>query len=100
MHAALIQPTTASRRWAAASYHVTFLLLSLGTVFLSCMLRVNGDRKVMIPVLEIALPGTCTYQRLLGIDCPGCGLTRSFISLGHGELSEAWRYNPAGLLGF
>jgi hypothetical protein len=27
-------------------------------------------------------------------------LTRSFVSLGHGRLADAWSYNPAGLLLF
>ena len=39
-------------------------------------------------------------QRWFGIPCPGCGLTRSFISLAHGHWSEAWRYNPAGPVWF
>ena len=39
----------------------------------------------------------CAARRLLGLSCPGCGLTRSFISLAHGDLATAWSYNPAGL---
>ena len=36
-------------------------------------------------------------RRVAGIDCPGCGLTRCFISLAHGNIAAAWSYNPAGL---
>jgi hypothetical protein len=39
-------------------------------------------------------------RQLTGIPCPGCGLTRSLISIAHGRLGDAWRFNPAGLLFF
>ena len=32
-----------------------------------------------------------------GLDCPGCGLTRSFIHFAHGRLLEGLRLNPAGI---
>ncbi len=32
-----------------------------------------------------------------GIDCPGCGLTRSFIHFAHGRIVEGFALNPAGI---
>lgn len=32
-----------------------------------------------------------------GIDCPGCGLTRSFIHFAHGRFFEGMSLNPAGI---
>jgi hypothetical protein len=46
------------------------------------------------------LPETCWFHKYTGYACPGCGLTRSFISLAHGELAKAWWFNPAGPLFF
>jgi hypothetical protein len=46
------------------------------------------------------LPGVCSFKRVTGRDCPGCGLTRCFISLGHGQWERAWHYNPAGIYFF
>ena len=37
---------------------------------------------------------------MTGIDCPGCGLTRSFIRLVRGDVLGAWSFNPAGTLVF
>ena len=54
----------------------------------------------MVPVLNKALPGTCSFRRFTGFPCPGCGLTRSFISIAHGQLVDAWRFNPAGIVFF
>jgi len=39
-------------------------------------------------------------RRMTGINCPGCGLTRSFISLAHGDVRSSWLYNPAGVFWF
>jgi hypothetical protein len=34
------------------------------------------------------------------LDCPGCGLTRSFCALGHGHLHRAWDFHWLGPLFF
>ncbi len=42
------------------------------------------------------VPVLCGFRRLTGIGCPGCGLTRSFVFLGHGQVLEAFRMNLLG----
>lgn len=76
------------------------LILSVAVLGAAALLRVEGGQRVVVPGVEVALPEVCTSQRLLGISCPGCGLTRSFISLADGDLGRAWQYNPAGVLLF
>ena len=60
-------------------------------------LSVRDRSQVVIPFLKLPLPELCLMRRLASVDCPGCGLTRCFISLAHGDLPAAWSYNPAGL---
>jgi hypothetical protein len=88
------------RRRPDAAIHWIFLAMATLVLALSCALRAPGGEVVMIPVLNRPLPGVCTFKRITGVGCPGCGLTRSFISLAHGDLGAAWRYNPAGVLLF
>ncbi len=46
------------------------------------------------------LPSVCTFRNMTGIDCPGCGLTRGFVAISHGQIASAWNYNPASFLWF
>lgn len=45
------------------------------------------------------LPGysLCLFKNLFQTDCPGCGLTRSFVAIGRGQLMQAWKFHPGGL---
>ena len=36
----------------------------------------------------------CPFRALTGLPCPGCGMTRAWISLLHGDLSAAFRFHP------
>src|SRR6266496_1575804 len=36
----------------------------------------------------------CAYKSLFGIDCPGCGIQRSFIQLLKGDLSKSFMIYP------
>jgi hypothetical protein len=42
----------------------------------------------------------CLTKNFLGVDCPGCGMGRAFIHLGHGQISNAFYMNPISLLAF
>ncbi len=85
---------------ASASFHWTILTLCVAIIAASTVLTVREGEHVTVPIINVTLPGTCTFRRLTGHPCPGCGLTRSFISMGHGQLGAAWQYNPAGWLFF
>lgn len=46
------------------------------------------------------LPGLCLARTVLSMDCPLCGMTRSFVALAHGDLGAALGFHPAGPLLF
>ncbi len=45
---------------------------------------------------KLQLPEMCMSRRISGISCPGCGLTRSFVAMAHGEFYLATEANPMG----
>jgi hypothetical protein len=47
-----------------------------------------------------SLGGLCWFRAVFDIDCPFCGMTRSFVALAHGDLASAFRFHPAGPLLF
>ena len=46
------------------------------------------------------LGGLCLLHNLFGVECPFCGMTRSFVALAHGHVENAFRFHPAGPLLF
>ena len=44
------------------------------------------------------LPGLCIFRNTTGLPCPGCGLTRAFISAGNGNLALSLHFHRLGWL--
>ena len=44
------------------------------------------------------LPSICPFHRLTGLPCPGCGLTRAFVCLSHGQFAQSLHWHPIGWL--
>ena len=60
----------------------------------------DGDGRLRLPLTAVRWPTVCTFRRIFGMDCPGCGLTRAFVAMAHGRLAAAWHYHPVGVLLF
>ncbi len=43
------------------------------------------------------MPG-CAFKKLTGYDCPGCGMTRASYATLHGNIAQAFRFNPVGMI--
>lgn len=78
------------------------ILLSLCVVVLSlaATLEVTPAKVDQVTLGGWTLPELCQSKRLLRIDCPGCGLTRSFIYMAHGDVPAAFKMHPVGALLF
>ena len=44
------------------------------------------------------LPHFCLFQQLFSINCPGCGMLRSFHSLASFDITSAIKYNPLSIV--
>lgn len=61
-------------------------------------------KKYIIPISAIiffyiflrllGIETNCYFKAILGIPCPGCGLTRAYLALLKGNLKEAFYYHP------
>jgi len=68
-------------------------------LLLSFAMEVVPDKKVALAWLpDRPLPHVCVSRRVLGVTCPGCGLTRSFIHLAHGRWSQSLAVHRLGWL--
>jgi hypothetical protein len=43
-------------------------------------------------------PVLCPFRLVTGLPCPGCGLTRSWVYLLHGQVGDAMAANPFGIV--
>ena len=64
----------------------------------------HGAVAVLVVLLSILLPKAleygpkiCPLNHLVGIPCPFCGLTRSFLEIGQFNLVEAVKYHILGI---
>jgi hypothetical protein len=64
------------------------------------LLTVDGVQGVRFSWIDYRLPELCSFRRMFGADCPGCGMTRSFIYASRFQWMNAWMLNPAGTLLF
>jgi hypothetical protein len=77
---------------------ILFLLLTV--IICSFVFSVSGNSSY-IPIFGgIRIPLTCILKAATGYNCPTCGMTRSFISIAHGDFYGALKYNLGGVLAF
>jgi hypothetical protein len=77
--------------------HRLMLILCSLAIATSPMLTVLPDERVSVcGVKGLVLPATCMSREIFGTTCPGCGLTRSFVYIAHGEWSDSLRVNRIG----
>ncbi|HEX8143368.1 MAG TPA: DUF2752 domain-containing protein [Pyrinomonadaceae bacterium] len=81
MQAALNQSEAGS---TPARWQSWVLFVGLTAIFaVSALWRPSDDGTIL-----------CLFRALTGYPCPGCGMTRAFSAIAHGELWRAVRYNP------
>lgn len=83
---------------ALGLHHRFMLAISLLIIGASFLLRNDDTGHVNIPGLNATLPPVCPSRALLNVECAGCGLTRSFVALAHGDLAGSLRYHRLGWL--
>lgn len=73
--------------------------LCLGLLALSAALQpVTPGSPGGLSVAGHRLPELCTLKATTGVPCPGCGLSRSWVSALHGDVAGSLGHHPLGWL--
>jgi hypothetical protein len=83
-----LHPTRPLRRDHSAG---TAGLAAAGAAALAIAFAASPQRIASGPVM-------CPFRLATGLPCPGCGLTRSWVYIAHGDFGDAVRANPFGYL--
>jgi hypothetical protein len=79
----------ANKRWQAR-----IALVLVATVFVP----VGATLVYQFPPSEHSFYPRCVFNALTGLHCPGCGATRAVGALMHGDIDQAFAYNPLFML--
>jgi Protein of unknown function (DUF2752) len=91
------QTTQPSRPQEQLKLHWQILAVACGVWLLAFLLHeVEGGRIALRGLPHLPLPQTCASRALLGLRCPGCGLTRSIIHLAEGDVHASWQNHRLG----
>ena len=72
---------------------------SAAVIVLAFALQLNPAGRVSASWLPLeSLPPLCGSRAWFGVNCPGCGLTRSFVALAGGHWGESLRIHRLGWL--
>ncbi len=70
-------------------YVLLFLALLAGYSYLLYVSCMHVQNHLFTP---------CVFKNVTGIACPSCGVTRSVLSLAHGNILSAVTINPLGII--
>jgi hypothetical protein len=78
--------------------HITYLVIISVIVFLPFFISYNSPQERHLYIGGFEIPGLCLTNHLFKIQCPGCGLTRSFVLLTHGRIGESLATHRLGIV--
>ena len=86
------------KRSPSARRHRDVLIACAVVAAAAIALEVRPDDRVSVRALPwLPIPFACPLRLATGASCPGCGLTRSVVHLGHGDLRASWRTHRLGI---
>ena len=78
-------------------FRVLVLLMVTAAIVMSFVMTIEGQ-EVYLPLASQPIPEVCASRNLFGMDCPGCGMSRAFISISNLEIDKALAFNSASLV--
>jgi hypothetical protein len=78
-------------RWILAKLRITERSQNHFAILISTLLIL-----LLVPLVP-HVPHFCLMKKLLGIPCPGCGISHSLMAAFRLDMATAWFANPAGI---
>jgi len=75
---------------ASLQWHPSTLLSVVAAASIAVSMALQPSALPQVPL--------CAFQNTTGLPCPGCGLTRAFCAIGHGDFAAAWAFHPFSFL--
>lgn len=75
-----------------------YLLFSVLILFFSIVLSPPSEENECVQLFGYNMPIICLHKTLNGYNCPGCGLTRSFVCFAHGQFKESFNFHRIGIV--
>ena len=73
------------------------MAMNLKTKKITLFFIVNAILVILLYLIPLegnkVLENLCIFKNIFGIECPGCGMTRAFLSILHFEFHKAIAYN-------
>jgi hypothetical protein len=85
----------ADAAFAASARTIDRSILVFGVIALVGSVLLSPSSEA-VTLFGYDLPVMCSYRAFTGMDCPGCGLTRSFTFMGHLQPLQAFASHMAG----
>ena len=79
-------------------FRILVLLAATIVISISFVMTIKNDQEVYTPFTNGPMPDVCGIRSMLGVDCPGCGMSRAFISISNLEINKALAFNSASLI--
>jgi len=73
--------------------HALLLSIAAGILVVAALMSPASD---VVTLFGEPIPMLCSFRRITGYSCPGCGMTRSMAFMAHGLVVDAFRMNPVG----
>ena len=86
--------------FARIALQMLFLGICVIVLCLAAFLEVASQDTGQVMLGQWTLPELCQSKRVFQVNCPGCGLTRSFIYMAHGDVPAAFRIHAVGAMMF
>ena len=78
--------------------HVAYIIILLIFLCLPFFIHLKQEGSDRLAVGGFTIPPTCMSHALFHTNCPGCGLTRSFVYLTHGQIMNSFKAHHLGPL--